>query len=77
LSPRTSTDSSGRRRGGIALVGTIGGYVALCLLAGLGLGLLADRLLGTGPLFLITGAVVGFVASFYVTYRVAMGELAE
>jgi len=55
----------------------IGGYVALSLLAGLVLGWLLDRIFGTSPLFLIVGAVLGFIASFYLTYRLATGELAE
>jgi ATP synthase protein I len=59
------------------LVGTIGGYVALCILVGLGVGWLLDRLLGTAPLFLIAGVVVGFGLSFYLVYRLAMGELAQ
>jgi F0F1-type ATP synthase assembly protein I len=57
------------------LVGIIGGYVALCILAGLVVGLLLDHFLGTGPLFLIAGVVIGFVASFYLTYTLAMTEL--
>ena len=71
--------SSPQRRGksGIALAGTIGAYVALCILVGLGVGLLLDRFLHTGPLFLIAGVVVGFVVSFYLTYRLAVGELGD
>lgn len=75
LSPRTSTESKRRPRGGVALVGMIGGYVVLCILAGLGVGVVLDRLLSTGPLFLIAGVVVGFVLSFYLIYRLAMEEL--
>jgi ATP synthase protein I len=76
LSPRTSTEPD-RPRGGVALVGTIGGYVALCILGGLGVGLLLDRLAHTTPLFLIAGVVVGFILSFYFVYRLAMGSLGE
>lgn len=75
--PRTSTDSKRRPKGGLALAGTIGGYVLLCLVVGLGLGLLLDHLLHTAPLFLIGGVVLGFVASFYLTVRLAMGELGD
>ena len=75
MTPRSQASPKGRRRGGIALVGTIGGYVALCILVGLGIGWLLDRLLGTAPLFLIAGVVVGFGLSFYLVYRLAMGEL--
>lgn len=59
------------------MAGKIGGYVLLCLLVGLGLGLLLDRFLHTTPLFLIAGVVVGFVASFYFIVRLAMGELGD
>jgi F0F1-type ATP synthase assembly protein I len=59
------------------LVGIIGGYVALCILAGIVAGLLLDRLLGSSPVLLITGVLVGFVASFYLIYRLAMAELGE
>jgi F0F1-type ATP synthase assembly protein I len=61
----------------MALAGTIGGYVALSILLGLGLGYLLDRLLHTAPLFLIVGVLLGFLASFYLTYRIATGELGE
>jgi F0F1-type ATP synthase assembly protein I len=77
LSPRTSTSQGRPPKSGLALAGTIGGYVALCILVGLGLGLLLDRLVGTAPLFLITGVVLGFITSFYLTYRLAMGELGD
>jgi F0F1-type ATP synthase assembly protein I len=72
-----SGSSGGRRKGGLALVGTIGGYVALCILVGLGIGYVLDRVLRTGPLFLIAGVVVGFIVSFYLVYRIAMGEIGE
>lgn len=77
MSPQDPAQIRRRPRGGVALLGIIGGYVTLCIVAGLGLGLLADRILGTAPLFLIAGVVVGFVTSFYFMYRVAMGEMAD
>jgi F0F1-type ATP synthase assembly protein I len=55
----------------------IGGYVALCILAGFGLGLLFDRALHTSPLFLISGVVLGFIVSFFLIYRLAMGALGD
>jgi F0F1-type ATP synthase assembly protein I len=61
----------------LALAGTIGGYVALSILVGLGLGILLDRFLHTSPLFLIVGVLLGFLTSFYLTYRIATGELGE
>jgi F0F1-type ATP synthase assembly protein I len=74
LSPQSS-NSGQSGRSGLALAGTIGGYVAICIVAGLLLGLLLDRVLRTGPLFLIAGVVLGFIASFYLTYKLAMREL--
>ncbi|MGH2449432.1 MAG: AtpZ/AtpI family protein [Chloroflexota bacterium] len=59
------------------MLGTIGGYVALSLMIGLGIGLLLDYLFHSSPLFLIAGVVLGFIASFYATYRVATGELGD
>jgi F0F1-type ATP synthase assembly protein I len=61
----------------MALAGTIGGYVALSILLGLGVGYVLDRLLHTAPLFLIVGVLLGFLTSFYLTYRIATGELGE
>lgn len=77
MSPGTSTGSNNRKRSGIALAGTIGGYVVLCILVGLVGGLLLDKLLHTAPAFLIVGVLLGFGVSFYLTYRLAMGELTD
>jgi F0F1-type ATP synthase assembly protein I len=76
LSARGSTSGRGPKSG-FALAGSIGGYVALCILVGLALGILLDRLLHTAPLFLIVGVVLGFVVSFYLVYKLAMGALEE
>jgi F0F1-type ATP synthase assembly protein I len=59
------------------LAGTIGGYVALSILVGLGVGLLLDKFLHTAPTFLIVGVLIGFLVSFFLTYKLAMGELAD
>jgi F0F1-type ATP synthase assembly protein I len=59
------------------LAGTIGGYVALCILVGLVVGIVLDRLFNVSPLFLIAGVVLGFIVSFYLTYRVAMSAMGE
>lgn len=77
MSPQTSTGSGGRQRSGFALAGTIGGYIALCILVGLGIGFLVDHAAHTAPLFLITGVVLGFVVSFVLVYKLAMKELGD
>lgn len=77
MSPQTSPRPERRQRSGLILVGTIGGYVALSILAGLGLGYAIDRIARTAPLFLISGVVLGFVVSFVVVYKLAMRELEE
>jgi len=77
LTPQTSTTPKRRDRGGFALVGTIGGYFALCILVGLGAGFALDRVIHTTPLFLISGVVLGFIIGFYLVYKLAMGELGE
>ncbi len=41
----------------------MGAVVAVELLVGLGLGWLVDKLLGTGPVFLFIGLVLGIVAA--------------
>ena len=46
---------------GFTLIAIIGGLTAL--------GFFADRLLGTLPLFLLVGLVLGFVASLIYVYR--------
>jgi ATP synthase protein I len=46
---------------GFTLIAIIGGLTAV--------GLLVDRWLGTLPLFLLVGLVVGFVAGLYYVYR--------
>lgn len=76
MSPQSSSSGT-QGKSGLALAGTIGGYVAASIIVGLVLGLLVDRLLHTGPLFLIAGVVLGFIVSFYLTYKLAMGELGE
>ncbi len=46
---------------GFSIAIPIGGFIFL--------GFLGDRFLGTRPLFLIGGAVVGLIVSFYTAYR--------
>lgn len=77
MGPRTPPKIERRRQGGVALAATIGGYVALCIVAGLGIGLVLDQVLHASPLFLIVGVIIGFAASFFLTYRLAMRELGD
>lgn len=77
MSRQQSTESGPGRGSGLALAGTIGGYVVLCLALGLGAGFLLDRVFGTAPLLLISGVVLGFAVSFYLTYKLAMREIAD
>lgn len=76
VSPNIMTNER-RRRGGVALVGIIGGYFGVCILLGLVIGWFLDRFLHTAPLFLIAGVVLGFILSFFFVYRLAMGELSD
>lgn len=75
--PPQTDKSERRRRGGVALLGVIGGYVGLCIGLGLGIGWLLDVVLHTTPLFLIIGLLIGFAGSFFLIYRLAMGELLD
>lgn len=77
MSVDTSSNRNRNRRSGLELAGTIGGYVALCILAGFGVGFVLDRVLHTAPLFLIAGVVTGFIVSFFLIYKLAMGELLD
>ena len=46
----------------------IGGVLALCLLAGMGLGWLADSVLRTFPTFVLVGLALGIVGGCWYTY---------
>ena len=55
----------------------MGWFVAACIIAGLGGGILLDRLLETLPLFSLLGVVLGSATAFYGVYRLVrplMGE---
>lgn len=58
-------------------MGEIGAYSALFIIGGLVAGLLLDRALHTGPLFLLIGVLGGFGATMFKIIRVAMKELSE
>jgi len=77
LAAKDTSESRPRRKGGVQLATSIGGYVGFCILAGAVVGVLLDKVIHTGPLFLIAGVVIGFIVSFYLVYRLAMGELGD
>ncbi|MBI4337066.1 MAG: AtpZ/AtpI family protein [Chloroflexi bacterium] len=47
----------------------LGWYIALCILAGIVGGYFLDRWLGTKPLFILVGILLGTVVAFYGVYR--------
>ena len=47
----------------------LGWYVAVCVLVGVLGGVWLDRKLGTTPLFILLGTVVGTFAAFYGIYK--------
>jgi F0F1-type ATP synthase assembly protein I len=65
-----NTDSQRHDSGGGYARFLTTGFIFLTLIGGLTvLGYFADRLLGTLPLFLLVGLVLGFVASLVYVYR--------
>lgn len=65
-------DGDGSSSGALRQMGRYGGHgltigVATALFSWLGN--LLDGLIGTGPLFVILGATIGFVGGFYSMYR--------
>lgn len=46
----------------------LGAAVAGTIVAGLGLGWLVDRLVGTGPVFLLLGLLLGVVVAVYYSF---------
>ncbi len=56
---------------GLRLTG-LGWYIAFCVAGGVLLGLLGDNLLGTTPLFILVGTVLGSVAAFWGIYRMIL-----
>ena len=55
----------------------IGWYIAAAIVAPTLLGVWVDGKVGTAPLFLLIGLLLGVVVAFYGTYRMAHGFLAE
>ena len=60
---------------GVQFVG-LGWFIAVAILAGTFSGLLLDRWVGTEPLFLILGLLLGIFLAFYGTYRMVVRYLA-
>ncbi|MDO8530821.1 MAG: AtpZ/AtpI family protein [Dehalococcoidia bacterium] len=58
-----------RARSALRYIG-LGWYVAICLVAGLVLGLWADDWLGTRPLFMLVGLFLGIAGAFLGLIRV-------
>ena len=57
-----------REAPGLSTLLGIGGVIALCLVAGMGLGWLVDGLLHTFPVFVLAGLALGIAAGCYYTY---------
>ena len=53
----------------------IGWYIATAIVAPTLLGVWVDGKVGSEPLFLLIGLLLGVVASFYGTYKMASGYL--
>ena len=47
----------------------MGWYVAFCIVLGIVGGLLLDKKVGTSPLFMLIGTVLGAVVAFYGIYK--------
>ncbi len=50
----------------------LGWYIAFCVAGGAVLGLWGDNLLGTSPIFVLLGTVLGSVTAFWGTYRMIL-----
>ena len=53
----------------------LGWYIAFCVVAGILLGIVADRLTGVSPLFTIVGVLLGSVAAFWGVYKMILPVL--
>jgi F0F1-type ATP synthase assembly protein I len=56
------------------LVG-VGWYIGLCILLGVMGGLWLDGRLGTGPLFVIAGLIIGLALAGYGVYRMLLPSM--
>lgn len=53
----------------------LGWYVALCIVAGVLIGIALDAVAGTAPLLLLVGVVLGSVAAFWGVYKLILPVL--
>ena len=53
----------------------LGWYIALCVVGGIILGILADRLAGLSPLFTIIGVILGSGFAFWGVYKMILPVL--
>lgn len=53
----------------ISLVGQVGYTICIPLLIFIGLGAFADDQFHTGPIFVLTGVILGILVSFYSLYQ--------
>jgi F0F1-type ATP synthase assembly protein I len=56
----------------LGMVSGIGFSIALCIGGGVWLGLFLDNRLGTSPIFLLVGIVVGLALAGYTLYRLTL-----
>jgi len=62
----------------LGLASEIGFTIAFCILLGIALGWWVDEKLGTKPLFIIAGLLLGLASAGYSLYRfLLMGKLVE
>ena len=53
----------------------LGWYIAFCVVAGILLGILLDRVTGWSPLFAIIGIITGSIIAFWGVYRMIIPVL--
>lgn len=55
----------------------LGWYMAVCILAGVGVGVLLDRWIGSGFVFLLAGVLFGTILAFFGVYRMVLPFMDE
>jgi len=55
----------------------LGWYVAFCIVLGVGGGVWLDKKVGTSPLFILLGTVLGVVVAFYGIYKMVSSLMVE